>query len=225
MDRQANEKHTSEIDQLFENNRSWAAQMAAQDEYFFKRLSARQAPPYFWIGCSDSRVPPDQITGMPPGNLFVHRNVANVVTHLDLNCLSAMQYAVDVLRVKHIIVCGHYGCGGVQAVLRGDRLGILDDWLRNVQDVYQKHENLLASIKDEKEQWARLCALNVIEQATNVCRTTIAKDAWARGQELAVHGWIYDLNDGLLMNLKFCVVRSEDDEMEYQNAIQHLSKI
>jgi len=225
MNQQANDKQTGEITLLFENNRSWAAQMAAQDENFFERLAIRQAPAYFWIGCADSRAPAEQITGLQPGNLFVHRNVANVVTHVDLNCLSAIQVAVDVLHVKHIIVCGHYGCGGVQAVLCGDKLGILNNWLRNVQDVYQKHGTLLAGIKDEKDQWAKLCELNVIEQATNVCRTTIAKDAWARGQELTVHGWIYSLQDGLLRSLKFCVVRSENVETEYQNAIRHLSTI
>lgn len=222
MTQEESHKKITDIQQLFENNRTWAAQNSAQDANFFKRLLSKQTPFCFWIGCADSRVPAEQITAMQPGSLFVHRNVANVVTHTDLNCLSAMQFAVDVLRVKHIIVCGHYGCGGVQAVQRSDRLGLVDNWLLNVQDVYQKHETLLASIKGKKAQWDRLCELNVIEQATNVCRTTIARDAWARGQDLAVHGWIYGLHDGLLRNLNFRVARSEGVEMEYQNAIHHL---
>lgn len=215
----------SAIEHLFESNRVWAAQMLAQDADFFIRLVSGQSPEYFWISCADSRVPAEQILNLSPGSLFVQRNVANVVTHADLNCLSAMQFAVDVLQVKHIIVCGHYGCGGVQAVLRGDRLGLVDNWLRNVQDVYQKHRTLLAAINYEKGRWDRLCELNVIEQAISVCRTTVVQDAWARGQALTVHGWIYSLNDGLLRDLKFCVVRSEDVEMAHHNAIHHLSEV
>jgi carbonic anhydrase len=189
---------------LFANNRAWAAEITAQDPEFFSRLSRQQAPEYFWIGCSDSRVPANQIVGLLPGEMFVHRNVANVVAHSDLNCLSAMQFAVDVLRVRHIIVCGHYGCGGVLSALRNDRLGLIDNWLRHVQDVRAKHRDEVAALPTETEQHARLCELNVCEQVINVSRTTIVRDAWARGQELTVHGWVYDLHDGLLRDLETC---------------------
>jgi len=215
----------SAIDHLFDSNRLWAAKMRAQDVDIFKRLAFSQSPEYFWIGCSDSRVPAEQILNLAPGSLFVQRNVANVVTHSDLNCLSAMQFAVDVLRVQHIIVCGHYGCGGVQAVLRRDRLGLVDHWLRNVQDVYQKHKILLTAIKDQDEKWDRLCELNVIEQAINVCRTIVVQDAWERCQELVVHAWIYALQDGLLRDLKFRVARSEDVEMAAHDAMLRLSEV
>ena len=175
---------------LFENNRSWAESVRARDPGFFLKLSRQQSPEYLWIGCSDSRVPANQIVGLAPGELFVHRNVANVVVHTDLNCLSVMQFAVDVLKVRHIIVCGHYGCGGVCAALYRDRLGLVDNWLRHVQDVRQKHEVLLGALSDGPERCDRLCELNVIGQAANVCQTTIVRGAWERGQELAVHGWI-----------------------------------
>jgi carbonic anhydrase len=187
--------------QLFENNRAWAADMTRQDADFFRRLSEQQAPHYLWIGCSDSRVPANQIVGLMAGDMFVHRNVANVVVHTDLNCLAAIQFAVDVLRVEHIIVCGHYGCGGVLAALQNNQLGLIDNWLRHVQDVRAKHRSQIDSLSTEKEQHARLCELNVIEQVVNVSQTTIVRDAWASNQTLAVHGWIYDLSDGLLRDL------------------------
>jgi carbonic anhydrase len=187
---------------LFANNQAWAAKMTLEDPEFFKRLSYQQSPQYLWIGCSDSRVPANQIVGLVPGEMFVHRNVANVVVHTDLNCLSAIQFAVEVLRVRHIIICGHYGCGGVLAALRNDKLGLIDNWLRHVQDVRWKHHVQLASLQTEPEQHNRLCELNVIEQVVNVSQTTVVRDAWARGQELTLHGWIYDLADGLLRELQ-----------------------
>lgn len=189
------------LNHLLENNRAWAAEMIRQTPDFFERLSRQQTPRYFWIGCSDSRVPANQIVALPPGELFVHRNVANVVVHTDLNCLSAIQFAVDSLRVDHIIVCGHYGCGGVLAALRDDKLGLIDNWLRHVQDV--RHRNLaqLDTMKTEAERLQLLCELNVIEQVINVSQTTIVRDAWARGQVLSVHGWIYDIRDGLVRDL------------------------
>jgi carbonic anhydrase len=189
------------LSHLFANNRSWAADMTRQDPEFFSRLAKQQAPEFLWIGCADSRVPANQIVGLPPGEMFVHRNVANVVVHADLNCLSAIQYAVDVLHVKHVIVCGHYGCGGVLSALRDDKLGLIDNWLRHVQDVRWKHLAQLDKLKTQTERHNRLCELNVIEQVVNVSQTTVVRDAWARGQTLAVHGWIYDVHDGLLRDL------------------------
>jgi len=186
---------------LFANNRAWAARMTRQDPEFFSRLAGQQAPQYLWIGCSDSRVPANEIVGLLPGELFVHRNVGNVVVHADLNCLSVIQFAVDVLRVGHIIVTGHYGCGGVLAALRDERLGLVDNWLRHVQDVRWKHQAELDALATEAERHSRLCELNVIEQVVNVSQTTVVREAWGRGQELAVHGWIYDLHDGLLRDL------------------------
>jgi len=193
------------LKQLFENNRAWAADMTRQDADFFRRLSEQQSPHYLWIGCSDSRVPANQIVGLMAGDMFVHRNVANVVVHTDLNCLSAIQFAVEVLRIEHIIVCGHYGCGGVLAALQNNQLGLIDNWLRHVQDVRAKHRSQVDSLANEMEQHARLCELNVIEQVSNVSQTTIVRDAWARNQTLAVHGWIYDLSDGLLRDLEVTV--------------------
>src|ERR1043166_9136453 len=187
---------------LFENNRAWAANMTQQDPEFFRRLAAQQSPCYLWIGCSDSRVPANQIVGLMAGEMFVHRNVANVVVHTDLNCLSAIQFAVDVLRVEHIIVCGHYGCGGVLAALQNSNLGLIDNWLRHVQDVRGKHRDQIGKLASEGEQHARLCELNVIEQVANVSQTTVVRDAWSRNQRLIVHGWIYGLSDGLLRDLK-----------------------
>src|SRR5947209_10895109 len=189
---------------LLESNRRWSERIREQDPDFFVNLSKQQSPKYLWIGCSDSRVPANQIIDMLPGELFVHRNIANLVVHTDLNCLSVMQFAVDILKVGHIIVCGHYGCNGVQMALRRERIGLSDNWLRHVQDVRLKHEKALeataaAAVSD------RLCELNVIEQAANVCHTTIIRDAWERGQQLAVHGWIYGLQDGLLQDLHFTV--------------------
>jgi len=186
---------------LFDNNRAWATKMTRQDPEFFTRLSNQQAPTYLWIGCADSRVPANEIVGLAPGELFVHRNVANVVVHADLNCLSVLQFAVEALKVRHVIVCGHYGCGGVRAALRDDRLGLVDNWLRHVQDVRWKHQTELDVLPTEEKRHDRLCELNVVEQVVNVSQTTIVRDAWARGQPLDVHGWIYDLHDGLLRDL------------------------
>ena len=189
------------LKQLFENNRTWAADMTRQDPDFFRRLSTQQSPHYLWIGCSDSRVPANQVVGLVPGEMFVHRNVANVVVHTDLNCLSAIQFAVDVLRIEHIIVCGHYSCGGILAALQDNKLGLIENWLRHVQDVRAKHRAELDALETEKQQHDRLCELNVIEQVTNLSRTTVVRDAWSRGQAVTVHGWIYDLSDGLLRDL------------------------
>ena len=188
------------LSSLFENNKNWAARLAAADPGFFSELVEQQSPEYLWIGCSDSRVPANEIVGLKPGELFVHRNVANVVVHTDLNCLSVLQYAVDVLKVKHVIVCGHYGCSGVRAALDNARLGLIDNWLRHVQDVQHKHHALLAH-GDHEVRLRRLCELNVIEQVRNVSETTIMRDAWARGQAVTVHGWIYGLTDGRLKEL------------------------
>ncbi len=189
------------INQLFNNNREWAQRTVERTPDFFQRLSAQQFPEFLWIGCSDSRVPANEIVGLLPGELFVHRNVANLVVHTDLNCLSVLQYAVDVLKVKHVIVCGHYGCGGVRAALNRDRLGLIDNWLRHVQDVAEQHSQLLTPIEAFPTRVDRLCELNVIEQARHVCQTTIVQEAWGRGQSLAIHGWIYGLHDGRLRDL------------------------
>jgi carbonic anhydrase len=186
---------------LLERNRAWSAALREQDPDYFRRLSEQQAPKYLWIGCSDSRVPANQIIDMAPGEVFVHRNVANVVVHTDLNCISAIQFAVDVLKVEHILVVGHYGCGGVLAALEDRRLGLVDNWLRHVGDVMLKRAEALHRIADPVLRHARLCELNVIEQAVNVCQTTVVQDAWDRGQPLGVHGWIYGLNDGLVRDL------------------------
>src|SRR5215210_4816986 len=187
-----------DITPLLANNQAWAARMTAEDPTFFQRLAAQQAPAYLWIGCSDSRVPATQLVGLPPGEMFVHRNVANVVVHSDLNCLAALHYAVDVLRVEHIIVCGHSGCGGVEAALRNRSFGLIDNWLRHVQDVRNKHAAALTACRDDAHQLLRLCELNVVEQVVNVCQTTIVQSAWQRDQALAVHGWIYRVGDGIL---------------------------
>ena len=192
----------SVLDHLLEKNRAWAASVTREDPQFFARLAKQQAPEYLWIGCSDSRVPANQIVGLLPGEMFVHRNVANVVVHTDLNCLSSIQYAVDVLKVRHIIVCGHYGCQGVLAALRDDRLGLSDNWLRHVQDVRSKHAGEIARLDSEEARHRGLCELNVKEQVINVSQTTVLRDAWARGQVLSVHGWIYDIQDGLLHDLQ-----------------------
>ncbi len=204
---------------LFENNRAWAERMLAQDAAFFDKLAHLQHPEYLWIGCSDSRVPANQITGLAPGEVFVHRNVGNVVVHTDLNCLSVMQFAVDVLQIKHIIVCGHYGCGGVRAALFGDRLGLIDNWLRHIQDVRERHAALLAPLADEAAV-DRLCELNVIEQVANVVQTTIVRDAWERGQTLAVHGWIYGLDNGRLRDLGMTVKRLDRLAETHRAALQ-----
>jgi carbonic anhydrase len=209
-----------ELNRLFENNRAWTDQINAEDPEFFTKLAKQQAPEYLWIGCSDSRVPANEIVGLLPGELFVHRNVANLVVHTDLNCLSVMQYAVDILKVKHLIVCGHYGCGGVFAALKSMRLGLVDNWVRHVQDVRARHEAYLAAIHDDDTCCDRLCELNVIEQVVNVCQTTVVQDAWARGQHVAVHSWIYGLTDGMLHDLGMCVSQPEGLADAYGSAIE-----
>jgi carbonic anhydrase len=211
------------LNHLFESNKAWAGQIRQEDPEFFLKLSRQQSPSYLWIGCSDSRVPANEIVGLLPGELFVHRNIANLVVHTDLNCLSVLQFAVDILKVGHIIVCGHYGCSGVQAALRGDRLGLSDNWLRHLQDVRQKHETCLARAGSDGKASDRLCELNVVEQVANVCQTTIARDAWERGQELAVHGWIYGLQDGHLRDLNVTVSDFEQALTVYQAAVSALS--
>jgi len=191
----------ADLREVLENNRRWAERVRAQDPGFFERLAAIQRPRILWIGCSDSRVPANQITGHEPGEVFVHRNVANVVVHTDLNCLSVMQFAVDVLHVPHIVVCGHYGCSGVKAALEGERHGLIDNWLRHVEDVRDTHAAALARLPDDEARWDRMCELNVVEQVLHVSQTTVMRDAWARGQDVTVHGWIYSLQDGRLRDL------------------------
>ena len=198
------------LKKIFENNREWADEIRAREPNFFRALARKQSPQYLWIGCSDSRAPETQLAGLSPGDMFVHRNIANLVVHTDLNCLSVMQYAVDVLRVRHIIVCGHYGCGGVKAALEGASYGLIDNWLRHVQDVAAKHSAALDAAADAAARVKLLCELNVVEQVANVCRTTIVQDAWERRQKLAVHGWIYGLDDGLLRDLDVCVTGPKD---------------
>jgi carbonic anhydrase len=200
----------SDLSELFENNRRWAASCASSHPGFFERLKAQQAPEYLWIGCADSRVPANEIVGLLPGQLFVHRNVANVVVHTDLNCLSVLQYAVDVLRVRHVIVCGHYGCGGVRAALEGAKLGLIDNWLRHVQDVHAKHAMAVDNAGDLDARADRLCELNVIEQAAHVCKTTVVQDAWGRQQPTSVHALIYGLDDGRLRDLHFMASAARD---------------
>jgi carbonic anhydrase len=207
------------LEDLFERNRAWAAAIKARDPDFFSSLSKQQAPQYLWIGCSDSRVPANQIVDLPPGEVFVHRNVANVVTHTDLNCLSVLQFAVDVLHVKHVIVCGHYGCGGVAAAMRGERHGLVDNWLRHVDDVRQRHQEALSAIADEAKRIDRLCELNVVEHVVNLCRTTVVQDAWERGEPLSVHGLIYDLTDGLLRDLGLGITQVAEIETAYRAAV------
>jgi len=209
------------LPQLFENNRAWAKKIQEEDPEFFLKLSQQQSPEYLWIGCSDSRVPANEIVGLLPGELFVHRNVANLVVHTDLNCLSVIQFAVDVLKVKHLIVCGHYGCSGVNAVLKRDRLGLSDNWLRHIGDVRKRHEQRLSLLK-EAAGFDRLCELNVIEQVSNLCQTTIVRDAWVRGQPLMAHGWIYGLRDGLLKDLHSTITCSSETETVYQQALSAL---
>ena len=210
--------------QLFENNRQWAAAISAEDADFFKKLAAQQAPEYLWIGCSDSRVPANELLGLLPGELFVHRNIANVVVHTDLNCLSVLQFAVDVLKVRHVIVCGHYGCSGVHAALVGRRVGLADNWLRHVQDVREKHACCLNTLPGDEQRSDRLCELNVIEQVGNVCQTTIVRDAWERGQSVTVHGWIYGLSDGLLRDLQISANNSDEAAANYRGAVAELNK-
>ncbi|HEV7902360.1 MAG TPA: carbonate dehydratase [Pyrinomonadaceae bacterium] len=208
-----------DLESLLARNRAWSEKMTAADPDFFHRLSQQQTPQYLWIGCSDSRVSANEIVGLSPGEMFVHRNVANVVVHTDLNCLSVIQYAVEVLKVRHIIVCGHYGCGGVKAALENSRHGLIDNWLRHVQDVRHQHEAALAAIADAGERFKTLCELNVIEQVLNVSRTTIVQSAWEQGQELGVHGWIYGLGDGLLRELDICITNREELAAKYLRAV------
>ena len=210
-----------DLKRLLEQNRTWAENIKATDPEFFPTLAKQQTPRFLWIGCSDSRVPATQLVGMVPGEMFVHRNVANVVDHTDFNCLSVMQYAVDVLKVEHIIVCGHHSCGGVKAAMDNLQLGLIDNWLRHVQDVLHEHEELLANESDENERLDRLCKLNVIEQVLNVGRTTIVQSAWQRGQELVVHGWMYDLEDGLLRDLGVSIDNAEDMVATYRAAVSN----
>jgi carbonic anhydrase len=209
------------LSNLFQSNKRWADRIVGQNPRFFSDLAAQQTPEYLWIGCSDSRVPANEIVDLAPGELFVHRNVANVVVHSDLNCLSVLQYAVDVLRVKHIIVTGHYGCGGVRTVLDGNKLGLIDNWLRHVRDVYQTHKPLVDAAGSAAAD--RLCELNVIEQAQHICETTIVQDAWAQGRELTIHGWLYSLRDGLLRDTGFTVDSLQIVEDMYASAVRRVA--
>ena len=211
------------LNELFDNNKAWAGRIRRQDPEFFQKLSQQQSPRYLWIGCSDSRVPANEIVGLLPGELFVHRNVANLVVHTDLNCLSVLQFAVDLLKVRHVIVCGHYGCSGVGATFRRERLGLSDNWLRHLQDVRHKHENRLVAAGGDASASDRLCELNVIEQVVNVCHTTIAREAWERGQELSVHGVVYGLHDGILRDLNVTVGEFEQTIPAYHAAIAALA--
>lgn len=212
----------SRLDHLLENNRAWAERIQAEDPGFFERLSKQQTPKYLWIGCSDSRVPANQIVDMAPGEVFVHRNIANVVVHTDLNCLSVIQFAVDVLKVEHILVVGHYGCGGVLAALEGTRLGLADNWIRHVVDVAHKHDAVLSALDVAALRHDRLCELNALEQATNVCETTMVQDAWARGQKLAVHGWVYTLRDGRVHDLGLDIDSADALAPQYRAALARI---
>ncbi|MSR08873.1 MAG: carbonate dehydratase [Gammaproteobacteria bacterium] len=208
----------STLQRLLDNNRTWSEGIRLQDPEFFSKLAAQQGPEYLWIGCSDSRVPANQIVGLLPGEVFVHRNVANVVVHADLNCLSVLQFAVDVLKIRHVIVCGHYGCGGVRAACQNERMGLVDNWLRHVQDVAQKYEVALSRTDSGTERVNRLCELNVLEQVANVCQTTVIQDAWDRGQDVTVHGLIYALKDGLLRNLNVGGASAAEFQSSYRAA-------
>lgn len=210
------------LSHLLAQNQAWAEAIKRSDPEFFQKLSRQQSPEHLWIGCSDSRVPANEIIGLLPGEVFVHRNIANVVVHTDLNCLSVIQFAVDVLKIKHIMVVGHYGCGGVGAALRCERVGLADNWLRHVQDVREKHDACLCRLPDETARSAKLCEFNVIEQVANVCQTTIVRDAWERGQSLTVHGWIYGLRDGLLRDLNCTAASVADATAGYKASITAL---
>lgn len=212
------------LEALFKSNRAWAQKILDKDKDFFKKLESQQAPRYLWIGCSDSRVPANQITGLLPGEVFVHRNIANLVIHTDLNCLSVIQYAVEVLRVKHIMVVGHYGCGGVQAALEDKTLGLIDNWLRHVQDLKQKHELFFDQISTPEKKAKKLCELNVIEQTMNVSQTTILADAWKQNQDITVHGWIYSLKDGLLKDLGITLDSPHEMPNIYKSALAAWAK-
>jgi carbonic anhydrase len=210
------------LSDLFEKNRAWVESVTRDDPGFFDRLSHQQSPEYLWIGCSDSRVPANQITGLTPGEVFVHRNIANVVVHTDLNCLSVIQFAVDLIKVRHIIVCGHYGCSGVHAALTGRKVGLADNWLRHVQDVAERHGSYLGTVVGEERRHDTLCELNVIEQVKNVCHTTAVQDAWAHGQALAVHGWVYGVHDGRLRDLAATVTGPEETETALKAALEQV---
>jgi carbonic anhydrase len=214
----------TDLQDLLERNRQWSEGVRAADPDFFANLAKQQAPEYLWIGCSDSRVPANQITGLAPGEVFVHRNVANLVIHTDLNALSAIQFAVDVLRVKHVIVVGHYGCSGVRAALTRHRIGLSDNWLRHIQDVHQKHRAWIDGEAGEEARYDLLCELNVLEQALSVCQTTVVQEAWERGQQVAVHGWIYGLADGRLRDLGFRVGAGEEPLDHYDRALEELRR-
>ena len=213
---------TRDLDELFANNRRWAEAIRRRDPEFFQKLTRQQRPRYLWIGCADSRVPANEIVDLMPGELFVHRNIANVLVHTDLNSLSVIQFAVDMLKVEHVIVCGHYGCSGVGAALRRERVGLADNWLRHVQDVCDKHERIIGGIADENLKANRLCELNVIEQASNLAQTTVIQDAWARGQDVTVHGWIYDIRDGLLRDLHVSAANGEEFDAAYRASLTTL---
>ncbi len=212
-----------EIEELLHKNKAWAASMTAQDPQFFERLAAQQAPGYLWIGCADSRVPATQLVDLPPGEMFVHRNVANVVVHTDLNCLSVLHFAADVLRVRHIIVCGHYNCGGVEAALHNRSFGLIDNWLRHVQDVRNKHAEFLSTSRDDAHRLQRLCELNVLEQVVNVCQTTIIQSVWQRDQPLAVHGWIYGVENGILRDIAITITHPDELASQYASALARVS--
>lgn len=212
------------LNHIFANNKEWAEKIQQKDPEFFAKLSQQQKPAYLWIGCADSRVPANEIMGLLPGEVFVHRNVANIVVHTDLNCLSVIEFAVDVLKVRHIMVVGHYGCSGVRAALSGMRLGLSENWLQHVQDVRMKHERRMQCVSGEAAQCDHLCELNVIEQASNVCRNTIVRDAWSRGQEVTVHAFIYGLKDGLIRNLHYMVSNPEEVKPAYERAMASLTR-
>lgn len=215
-------KTMSNLKELLEKNKLWAAEMTSEEATFFERLAAQQAPNYLWIGCSDSRVPATQLVGLLPGEMFVHRNVANVVVHSDLNCLAVLQYAVEVLQVRDIIVCGHYGCGGVDAALHDRTFGLIDNWLRHVQDVRNKHAPLLDECRDDTHRFDRLCELNVVEQVVNVAQTTIVRNAWQRGQALAIHGIIYGIADGLLRDIGITLDHPDTITTRYEQALESI---
>ncbi len=214
-----------ELDNLLQRNRDWAERAVRDDPEFFHRLENQQAPKYLWIGCSDSRVPANQILGLDPGEVFVHRNIANVLSHGDLNALSVIQFAVDVLKIEHILLVGHYGCGGVHAAMTGARVGLVDNWLRHVSDIAHRHSDLLASVDEPALRHARLCELNAIEQALNVCQTTVVRDAWARGQTLTVHGWVYAVGDGRVRELGMQVASYEAIGPAYEAAVADVARV
>jgi carbonic anhydrase len=207
------------LSELFGNNRKWAERLEAEDPNFFRKLAQSQSPEYLWIGCADSRVPANEIVGLLPGELFVHRNIANLVVHTDMNCLSVIHFAVEVLKVKHVIVCGHYGCGGVRTAMEKTRLGVVDNWLLNIKDIYRRHEDVLMEVEDEAERLNRLCEFNVIEQVHHVCHTPIVQQAWELGQEISVHGWIYGMQDGLLNDLGVTITEKSEISSIYRFAV------